>query len=177
MKKLLLIVTIGTSLLSCAPAKYIHDDVAKPIHLSRVDTVEGNQNALFVKANEWVAKTFVSANSVIQMKDKEAGKIIAKGELIVYEEWGITTFPFYVGFTLSIDVKDGRYRTEFSDFIVRGYSSPNGFQTTNSALIDADKPYSYSQNLWDNLKGDAKKKAKDLRASLKEYMSTKTENW
>ena len=51
--------------------KVCYEDVVKVEGVSASD--------LYVRANEWFAKTFNSANAVIQMQDKEAGKIIGKG--------------------------------------------------------------------------------------------------
>ena len=51
------------------------------------------KDILFVRANEWFAIKFVSANDVIQMIDKDAGKIVGKGYVkVVYS--GDTDPPF-----------------------------------------------------------------------------------
>jgi hypothetical protein len=67
---------------------------------------------LYNKSIEWIAKSFVSANDVIQVKDQENGKIIAK--CISYDnfDFGIKR---HFSYTLTIDLKDGKVRTLFEN--------------------------------------------------------------
>jgi hypothetical protein len=60
---------------SCAPYQVISFDQA---YIKVFEDLPGNKNQLFVKANEWMVKTFNSAESVIQFSDKEEGTIIGK---------------------------------------------------------------------------------------------------
>lgn len=89
---------------------------------------------LYVKINEWVALNFKSANNVIQMNDKEAGKIIVKGvteRTLMYKMLGKNYIPYYLNFTINFTVKDGRYRV-----IIDGFSAKN--KTDNSKIYDTD---------------------------------------
>ena len=50
------------------------------------DNLEGSKDQLFLKANEWLVRTFTSSNDVIEYSDKEEGVLIGKylfhGELV-----------------------------------------------------------------------------------------------
>lgn len=78
------------------------------------------QQVLYAKAREWFANSFKSAKDVIQMDDKVAGIIVGKGNFSERKSGGI------IHFTLKVQVKDGRYKYWFSNFIheepIRGYS-------------------------------------------------------
>ena len=68
------------------------------------------KDVLFVKAHEWFAVNFRSANHVIQMADKDAGKIIGKGMTdIPLKNWGLLKFTFIV------ECRDGRYKYTMQD--------------------------------------------------------------
>jgi hypothetical protein len=71
------------------------------------------QAQLYDRAYEWVVKNYGSAQSVIQMQDKAAGKIIVKGRTPAYfkgHEFG------WITHTLSFYVKDGKYKYDITDF-------------------------------------------------------------
>jgi CspA family cold shock protein len=81
-----------------------------------------NKNELFLRAREWFAKTYKSSMNVIQMEDKENGKIIGKALLKVF----MTTFvdsqleSGFINYSISIYIKDGRYKYEITDFYHTG---------------------------------------------------------
>lgn len=58
---------------SCTPIKY----VTTP-KVSEIIEVPGTKDELYIRANQWMVRTFKSAKSVIQYQDKEAGKIMGK---------------------------------------------------------------------------------------------------
>jgi len=72
-----------------------------------VVTVENtDKDALYGRIYEWFARTYNSANDVIQLNDKENGKIVGKG---------IFKIDYYqrkptISHTISVYVKDGRFR-------------------------------------------------------------------
>lgn len=83
----------------------------------QVFTVQLSQDELFERALEWCAKKFVSINDAVVVKNKEKGKIIARGTG-KYSEY----FDFLVdrefSYNVTIEIKDGRYRVTFDNFIV-----------------------------------------------------------
>jgi hypothetical protein len=85
--------------------------------IRQVYSVGLNKDEIYNRALEWCAKNLSSVNDDIIVKDKEKGKIIAKGTG-KYSEY----FDFLVdrefSFNISIEARDGRYRVTYDNFIV-----------------------------------------------------------
>lgn len=76
-----------------------------------------NKNELYSRAREWFAKAFKSSINVIQMDDKENGKIIGKGLTQVYHKSFGKSYPSgNINFTISLYLKDGKYKYEITNF-------------------------------------------------------------
>jgi hypothetical protein len=85
-----------------------------------VDSLVSKQE-LFSRAREWFAKTYKSSTNVIQMEDKESGKIVGKALLSVYfTALGTKQQGGYINYTISIYFKEGRYKYEITDFYHTG---------------------------------------------------------
>jgi hypothetical protein len=134
-----------------------------------------NKQELFSRAREWFAKAYKSSTNVIQMEDKESGKIIGKALMQVYYK----EFPYgYINYTISIYLKDGRYKYEFTDFhhTGQGRNVPDFgicekmIKTTDRYMgISYQKYYNYCLYQMDN-------NIKDLIKDLKAAMTTKATN-
>jgi len=85
---------------------------------SQVDTVlkfEISKDDIYSKTLLWVAKTWKSANNVVQIKDESAGLIMVKG--------GLSTHPMSLGMPgkgvastqLNFTIKEGKVKMEFSE--------------------------------------------------------------
>lgn len=61
---------------------------------------------IYILSKEWIVENYKSANDVIQMDEKDAGKIIVKG-IFVYNDMGI---DFNYHHTLKVDLKDAKVR-------------------------------------------------------------------
>jgi len=80
--------------------------------LSGVTEYKGlKKDYLYKKSLSFLAKTYNSANDVIQLKDPDTGQIICKG-LGKFTTMGM---PFYFNYTFIIDIKDGKIRTRFEN--------------------------------------------------------------
>lgn len=56
------------------------DETTHQIAYQGVVEVPGvTKDQLYIRAHEWIAKAYRSANDVIQMQDKEAGRLVGKG--------------------------------------------------------------------------------------------------
>jgi hypothetical protein len=75
------------------------------------------KNDIYDRALEWCAKRLSKVNDDIVVKNREAGKIIAKGTG-KYSEY----FDFLVdrefSYNITIEVKDNRYRVTFDNFTI-----------------------------------------------------------
>lgn len=103
-----------------------YDTLSGKITLTEVVQTEGiSKDELYTRAREWYAHTFKNAESVLQMDDKEAGKLIGKG----FSHSSKDAFTD-IWYTISVSVKDGRYKYEVSDIYYRNISSGTTFTTS-----------------------------------------------
>lgn len=106
--KVILITTIFLSLNVFAHSQEIPiDPETGNYKYEEVVEIDGfSQGYLYLKALEWIALNYNSANDVIQLKDKESGKIIAKG---IFKIKYFSRNPS-INHTIMIYTKDGRYK-------------------------------------------------------------------
>ena len=119
---------------------------------------------LYVSVNSWFVETFNSAESVIEYQDKEAGKVMGK-YVFNYTE-GI--YFYSVKQTISIDVKDNRYRIVINDPY---------FKTTGDAL-NGTYPERREYRILDTMAGVTKARSEwlKLEESLTSYLGN-TSDW
>ena len=98
-----------------------------------VDAPETSKAELYSRANEWFAKNYKSAQSVLQMQDKEAGKLVGKAicktTLRGYDAG-------YVNYTISIFVKDNKYKYEVTNL----YHDKGLSQIGSGGVLENEKP-------------------------------------
>jgi hypothetical protein len=83
---------------------------------------------IFNNVKEWIAKNFGDYNRVVKLQDSESGKIVMKGKLpprhdMDTKKTNVDKMIIYylntqTEFTLTIEVKEGRYRLKFEDVAV-----------------------------------------------------------
>jgi hypothetical protein len=161
------------------------DSLTKKISYSeviKVDSLESKME-LYSKAREWFAKTYKSSSDVIQMDDRESGKLVGKALMQVYHKALGSTFPSgYINYTISIYIKDGRYKYEITNFYHTGQYVSGGnripdygvcekmINTTDKTMgMSYQKTYNYYLYQMDN-------NIRDLIADLKKAMATKSTN-
>ena len=81
--------------------------------LQKVNEINLSKNEIFDKTLEWMALSFNDFTIVIELKDKENGKIIGKG---------ITNFTNVIvsipcRYTMIVEIKDNKYRTTYNSFV------------------------------------------------------------
>lgn len=115
-----------------------------------------NKDQLYLLAKKWFVNTYKSAKAVIQLDDKENGVITGKG-----------TFAFsslvndtYIDHTISIFVKDGRYKYVLTNFI---------YENKDKSFDIENIPWGYGKKM---ICSTIDAKAKMIIASLEEYMKT-----
>jgi hypothetical protein len=145
------------------------DSETGQITYSEVVYIEGiNSDILYQRANLWFVYTFKSANHVIQMNDKEAGKIIGKGNFSV--RWG------YVDFTIEIQVKDDRYKYTLSGLRYE----PTRQNVYSHGDLTQEKPgggiMTMGGNNWRKIKQEAHAEAILLIDSIKKSMAINNDN-
>lgn len=92
----------------------------KPVVFVSIESVDSaiKKETLYFNGMEWLGKHFTNANKVIQVSDKDAGLILAKGSFSYqtpgYMLSGAETR--IISFMLKFSFKDGKYKLELSDF-------------------------------------------------------------
>ncbi len=99
--------------------------------IEKVFEVQKPKAELYVLCMDWVVKSFKSAKAVIQYQDKEAGKIVGKGIMVVKYGMGI---PMDTHFTLTIEVKDNKIRASVEDAFILVSVSGN----SSESRLDSD---------------------------------------
>ncbi len=147
-----------------------------------------NKQELFSRAREWFAKAYMSSTKVIQMEDKESGKIIGKALIQVYYKF-MKQLPSggYINYTISIYIKNGKYKYEITDFyhtgeFVNGYRLPDGgscekllYEKKGAGALSYQKTYElYLYQMDKNIKA----LVTDIKsAMIRKATNTKKEVW
>ena len=125
---------------------------------------------LYTRANAWVAHSYRSAQDVIQLNDKEAGQLIVKGLARVTSrgsDFGV------VHHTLTVYVKDGRYKYVLTDFTHDASSAPN-IQSAGPLEQPAGQLFALNMGAgkpWADIKRETAADARRLMASLQTAMT------
>jgi len=114
-----LIVSFGNSFAQDAKAPKDSAIVAKKVSYSEIVKVDStNRFELYKKASKWVSQQKFE----ILEEDALGGKIAAKNSFIVYSDKGVLAKPNGdFTYDIIIDIKEGKYRYTFSNFIYRRY--------------------------------------------------------
>jgi hypothetical protein len=119
MKRISLIVIVCFFTLSCMP--FIPPGATTPARqedfqgFKRVFEVNQTKDQIFSSAKSWVARSYRSAQKVIDLEDRENGQIICKGTIAYMPGYGS-----YLYYTMVIDIKDYKYRVSFENMTGRG---------------------------------------------------------
>jgi hypothetical protein len=148
------------------------DPQTKLITYQGVVEVPGVSKAdLYTRAYAWVANAYRSANAVVQMQDKEAGQLVAKGlTRITVRTMGMDMDAGVIRHTLTIYVKDGRYKYVLTN-LTHEDSRPKAVSV--GPLEGENLPFGMTKKVWARMKSDANRDAYRLVAELQAAMTLK----
>lgn len=109
------------------------------------------QTDLYRKGREWFVNTYVDAKEVLQLDDKADGKLMGKGVYKYSFFNGLNSSDVTMGFTLNLDVKDGRYR-----YRIYNFSGTNKNQSALDGLSSRPSGPSYIKLDYDQTYADYK---------------------
>jgi hypothetical protein len=153
----------------------------RPIEYIEVIQADGlKKDQLYSAALAWFSETFRSAKNVFDVQDREAGRIVGK-PLFQYEPTvfiGSARIRGVVRYSVTVEVKDGRYRYNIGSFVHDGtpgqYGGPASFGLLTTAIkcpYSIDGPTSSgAQETWEDLSLRARIEADHLISSLKSHM-------
>ena len=147
----------------------------KPVIFVSVETVDSTtkKETLYIKGLEWLARHFTNANKVIQVSDKEAGLILAKGSF-TYRAPGFMLSGSEnrsISFLLKFSFKDGKYKLELSDFSDEVLGS-----ITDGDYEDHSLSKKSNQKLWKIAQEETQSNIVSIHKSIKEFLG-QTDNW
>jgi len=161
------------------------DELTKLINYTEIVQLDTSftKNDLYLRGREWFAKAYSSSKNVIQLDEKESGKIVAKALMPVYHKSMGTNYPSgYINYTITISFKDGRYKYEVSNFYHTGQNSiPDyGFceamiNTTRKTLgFSYQKTFDYYLHQMDN---NINNLIGNLKTSMNAITTSKNDDW
>lgn len=159
----------------------IDEKTGEIVYSGIVNVDSANFKELYVRAHEWFANTFKSAQNVIQLNDKEAGKIIGKGLFeagIPKSHAGLVHIAIIVSvdFTLEIQTKDGKYKYVFSNLSCKN-SGGGEYDLKSSSFVKNSMWQKKLDEDWLEIRQDINKRMSIMIDDLKISMNSKTDNW
>lgn len=147
------------------------DNSTNKISYTEVVTVDSASPAdLYSRAREWFAKTYKSSKNVLQMDDKDAGKLVGNALLqVYYKALGAQHDGGNINYTISIYLKDGRYKYEITDMYHTGPITSAGKQKDYGPLelfVNDQRTYPFMS------KKAVQKISNSYLAQVDEYMNS-----
>ncbi len=144
------------------------DSLTHKIAYSDVIKTDGARDQLFDKGLNFLALAFKSSNDVIQIKDKDNGKIVGKWMILPAEnKLG------YVSASITLLFKDGRYKYIISDLYYEG-NGGSGLDQMKPWALEED-PGAWKVNMTKGaqhrIKNGTYSQIDDLISGLKKYMA------
>lgn len=142
------------------------------IEYVRIDSlIKGSKEDLYLRSKSWLVHYFKSANAVIQMDDKENGKLMGKGVFMfpVKSVLGITLDHDPIHYTIQINTKENKTRIIVNDFIHEGgnYKDARDYGSLNEPKCPKGL---YVGFIFNNMKKMAHEQAKIILHDYYKYM-------
>ncbi|HOY32118.1 MAG TPA: DUF4468 domain-containing protein [Bacteroidales bacterium] len=179
MKKIIIISFIALSSIITNAQTSSFDERTEVITIDSV-----SKDILYSTAQSWFAKNFNDSKNVLEITDKESGKLFGKGKVALGNLHGSLSF------TITIIVKENKYKYTFSDFTSTDVMMTNVYHTTPTNGIryydfgpfNQEKPNFqgtlHSKKCWAKMQQQALIIIDNLIQNLKDFMSknSKSEN-
>lgn len=110
--------------------------------IERTFQVEGSKDELYVKANNWMAETFISSKDVIQFTDKESGTVTGKCVLKNFQSFNALTSSWQttggLNAIIKIQVRDNasKITIDAQDFQEVHSSLNEGYRYTKEKAVE-----------------------------------------
>lgn len=152
MKSTILILFTPLILISCATLNFNWGETVaqeERTYQKVIELPENSKNEIYDKTREWMVKIFVDSESVIELTDKENGKIMGK-----YSQSDVTVAgmnaTYQVRYTLIIEIKNNKSRITVENPFMISYVSPlvQGRQQVNSPIEKEVFINSLKENQW-----------------------------
>lgn len=154
------------------------NEETKLAEIQKVVDVTGSTKAeLYERAITWINKFYPNPNGVIQKKDMETGEIEGKAQfkLKIIDKKGVEHFEGIVGYTITLNFKDGKFRYTISRIHWKqaSYFDVSKWMDSQDPDYNHEKYQSYIKQTiecFDNLE-------KELVAAVKNPPAKKKDDW
>lgn len=85
--------------------------------MQKVHDIDLTKNEIYDRSLEWMYQTFLDPKEVIELGDKDDGKIIGKGIIMFRGKIGWFSADIPCRFTLILEAKDNKYKTTYGNFV------------------------------------------------------------
>jgi hypothetical protein len=185
MKKIIVaLLLISANLLSAQTFTKINiDSVTGLVIFNEVVKVDSiTQLELYSRGRQWFAVNFNSAKSVLEMEDKELGKLIGNAfQDIYFTKSFLADPPTKCYYTISLFVKDGKYKLVVSNFKIQAYPSQYDLNPKKYSLEQylTNKPDEDKGNQEIKVVAEILKVTNSISESIKTAMKTsvKKDDW
>ena len=173
LKPLLLCALLACGLQAAAQVSPLPvDSITHKVTYQGVVQVPGaSQAELYSRAREWFATTFGSAKAVLEMDDREAGKLIGNANGIYYQRFMRKDVETTLWRTINVQVKEGRFRYQITNFATgigvsqdKAYPVELGFIPASYDKSGNLKPYMAS--MYDGVRKSAEAQVASLRDAM-----------
>lgn len=120
MKRILLMLVMALSTSAVAQDSLVWDNNGSLIFTDVVEVEGVDASELYTRARQWFGEIYRSANNVLQMDDREGGVLLGKAiNSFVVTNMGMN-FEIKLHYSISVFLKDGRYKYEIKDMYYSG---------------------------------------------------------
>ncbi len=141
----------------------------------QVDSLSSEE--LYKRSKRWFFDTYNSGKDVIQLDDKESGEIIGKGFFETYWESSfISGIGINVFQTIKVQVKDGRYKYEITDFKVKYYVAPSKYASASNVDEPLETWNTWREENCNKIRAKIDIQVKGLITSFEKFVRTKPQD-
>ena len=145
------------------------------VEYSEVITLDKSKDEIYSSINEWFVKTFKDSKEVIDFQDKEVGKIVGKGIMVMDTKLNpLYKYDLHTKFVIKTEVKEGKYRFVISDFNITDNNLYN--VTLEEIVLNTKKKNGKPKKLNVSLRDEFTLKMEALITSLKGHVA-KADDW
>jgi hypothetical protein len=148
------------------------------IEITDVVNIESvNKADLFQRSDNFIADLSDPNFKILSVeKDSANGKINAAYQIMIYAQTGVLKkVQGAVSYSLTLEVKDGKYRYTFTDFVYHYYGQNRSYQTVDTGKkkkLEEMKATGW-QKAWNDCKATTASKVQKQIVSIKTAMTTR----
>ena len=177
MKTLSIIFALSTSTLFTFGQTLPIDSARQQVDWTEVvQAGEVSANELYNRGRMYFVNNYKSAKDVLQLEDRESGRLVGRAFTDIGWSLGITYFRTRMYYTISISCREGRYKYQITDIEYSSYAEaqlpstkswPNQWYIPEALMVKPNgKPKKIAVNYYNHTYEAIKRTANALKASM-----------